>query len=129
MFTFMLGAIGGAVVSGSYVLLRTPRTGKENRDFAKNFYNTTKVNAENVSDEVGNVQAAANNLKLEVNKLQLGFIPEIMHDVNDFKTEAQVYSRRINDGIEIINNEVEAMKIRIDRKTDLPETSQNNESK
>lgn len=125
MFTFMLGAIGGAVVSGSYVLLRTPRTGRENQKFAKEFYSTTKSNVEDVSDKVSNVQAAANNLKLEVSKLQLDYIPEIMHDVNDFKTEAEVYSRRINDGMTEINQEIALMKGRIDRKTDLPERMEN----
>jgi gas vesicle protein len=126
MFTFMLGAIGGAVVSGTYVLLRTPRTGKENQKFVKEFYQTTKSNVDNVSDKVGDVQAAVNNLKLEVNKLQLHQLPDIMNDVNDLQTEAKVYSRRINDGITVINNEVDAMKARINRKTDLPEKIQNN---
>lgn len=128
MFTFMIGALGGAAVSGAYVLLRTPRTGKENREFIKDFYSTTKTNVENVSDKVGNVQQAVTNLKLEVNKLQLDFIPEVMHDLNDLQTEAEVYSRRINDGIQEINKEVELMKARIDRKTDLPEKMENNEN-
>lgn len=127
MFTFLLGAIGGAAVTGSYVLLRTPRTGKENQEFVKEFYTTTKSNVDNVQDKVGNVQAAVNNLKLEMNKVQLDSLPEIMHDVNEFQTEAQVYSRRINEVITEINREVEAMKARINQKTDLPERIQKNQ--
>lgn len=125
MFTFMLGAIGGAVASGTYVLLNTPRTGKENQKFVKEFYYTTKENVEYVSDEAANVQNAVTNLKLEANKLQLDFIPEIKRSADDFKTETEVYTRRINDGIQEINQEVEAMNARIQMKTDLPENNSN----
>lgn len=125
MFTFMLGAIGGAVVSGTYVLLNTPRTGKENQKFVKEFYYTTKENVEHVSDKAANTQNAVTNLKLEANKLQLDFIPEVMRTADDFKTEAEVYTRRINDSIQEINQEVEAMNARINRKTDLPEDNSN----
>lgn len=128
MFTFMLGALGGAIVSGSYVLLRTPRTGKENQQFVKEFYHTTKANTENVSDKVSTVQASVNNLKVEVAKLQTGVLPEIMTIANDFQTEAEVYTRRINDGIQDINHDVNKMKARIELKTDLPEKMENDES-
>jgi len=127
MFTFMLGAIGGAVAGGSYVLLRTPRTGKENRRFAKDFYQTTKANVETVSNEATKVENAAQNLRAEVNKLQLDFIPEMMGTAEDFKTEADVYQRRINDSMNIITNEVDSLQARIKTKTDLmDETEENN---
>ncbi len=118
MFGFMLTASIGAVLSGSYVLLRTPRTGKENREFVKEYYHATKGNVENVQDKFSTVQASVNNLKVEVAKLQTGPLPEIMHLADDFKTEAQVYSRRINDGVDVIKQEVETMQNRIERKTD-----------
>jgi gas vesicle protein len=127
MFTFMLGAIGGALFSGSYVLLNTPRTGKENQRFVKEFYYTTKENVEDVSDKTANVQDALHNLNQEVNKLQLDFVPDIMHDVHNFQTEAEVYKRRINDGIQEINTEVDLLKNRIQAKTDLPEKMENNQ--
>ena len=126
MFTFMVGALGGALVSGSYVLLRTKRTGKENQQFVKDFYHTTKANAENVSDKASNVKASVNNLNVEVAKLQTGFMPEMMAIADDFKTEATVYTRRINDGIQDINQEVDLMNARIQAKTDLPEQMNNN---
>lgn len=120
MFTFMLGAIGGAVVSGGYVLLRTPRTGKENQEFVKDFYKTTKANVENVQDKTSDVQSAVNDLKVEATKLQLDFLPEVMGIANDFQTEAEVYTRRINDEVQIIQQEVNLMNARIQAKTDRP---------
>lgn len=124
MFTFMLGAIGGAVVSGSYVLLRTPRTGKENQEFVKEFYHTTKANVENVQDKTSDVQAAVNNLKVEATKLQLNFLPEVKGIADDFQTEAEVYKRRINDELDVINQEVNLMKARVQANPDLPTNSE-----
>lgn len=118
MFSFIISASVGALLGGSYVLLRTTRTGKENQEFIKEYYYTTKGNAEEVQDKLSNVQASVNNLKVEVTKLQTGALPEIMHIADDFKTEADVYTRRINDGIQDITQEVDAMKHRIEAKTD-----------
>ena len=108
----------GALFGGSYVLLRTPRTGKENQEFVKQFYHDTKVNVEEVQNKASNVQASLNQLKVEVAKLQTGVLPELMHVADDFKVEAQVYSRRINDGVEEITDEFDEMQKRIDSRTD-----------
>lgn len=119
----------GALFGGSYVLLRTPRTGKENQEFVKQFYSETKVNVEEVQDKASNVQASLNQLQVEVAKLQTGVVPELMHVADDFKVEAQVYSRRINDGIEEITDEFDEMQSRIKTRTDkLPveKVTQNN---
>ena len=121
----MLGAIGGALFSGSYVLLNTPRTGRENQIFIKDLYYTTKDNAEEVSDKTANVQDALHHLNMEVNKLQLDFVPEITRDVHNFQTEVEVYKRRINDEVQEINKEVELMNNRIQAKTDLPQQMEN----
>lgn len=114
----MIGALGGALVSGSYVLLRTPRTGKENQEFIKDFYYTTKANVNDVQDKASNVQDSMNQLNVEVAKLQTGFLPEVMGIADNFKTEAEVYTRRINDGVQEINQEVELMNKRINAKTE-----------
>ena len=116
MFSFLIGALGGAAISGGYVLLRTPRTGQENQQFVKDFVNTTKNNVEDVQTKAGNVQFAVNQLKTEVAKIQVNLVPEVMEIVEGFQTEAQVYTRRINDGVADINNEVKAMNIRINMK-------------
>ncbi len=118
MFSFLMSASVGALLGGSYVLLRTPRTGKENQEFIKAFYQETRVNVENVQNKVSDVQAKTNDLQVEVAKLQAGPIPEFKHLADDFKTEAEVYTRRINDGIQEITQEVDAMQRRIEAKTD-----------
>ena len=41
-----------------------------------------------------------------------------MEIAEGFQTEAQVYTRRINDGVADINNEVKAMNMRINMKNE-----------
>ena len=113
MFSFLTGLLGGAAICGGYMLLRTPRSGSENQIFVKDFYNTTKINVADVQDKASNVQAAVKQLNAEVTKLQVGFVPEVKKIVDDFQTEAAVYTRRINGEIEQINNHTEVMTNRI----------------
>ena len=113
MISFLAGLLGGAAIGGGYVLLRTPRSGSENQIFVKDFYNTTKTNVADVQDKASNVQAAIQQLNAEVTKLQVGFVPEVQKIVDDFQTEAAVYTHRINGEIEQINNHTEVMTNRI----------------
>ena len=113
MISFLDGLLGGAAIGGGYVLLRTPRSGSENQIFVKDFYNTTKTNVADVQDKASNVQAAIQQLNAEVTKLQVGFVPEVQKIVDDFQTEAAVYTRRINGEIDQINNHTEVMTNRI----------------
>lgn len=113
MFSFLTGLLGGAAIGGGYVLLRTPRSGSENQIFVKDFVNTTKTNVADVQAKASNLQAAVKQLNAEVTKLQVGFVPEVMEIADAFKTEASVYTRRINDEIEQINNHSEVMTNRI----------------
>lgn len=121
MFTFLLGALGGAALGGGYVLLNTPRSGKENQRFVKEFYYTTKYNIENVQDKASDMQNAMDALNAEMTYLQLDFMPDVMASVNSLTEEADVYMRRINDGVTEMKNEVDAMNMRIAARTSSDE--------
>lgn len=121
MFTFLLGALGGAALGGGYVLLNTPRSGKENQRFVKEFYYTTKYNIENVQDKASDMQNAMDALNAEMTYLQLDFMPDVMGSVNSLTEEADVYMRRINDGVTEMKNEVDAMNMRIAARTSSDE--------
>lgn len=114
MFTFTLSALAGAIIGGSYVLIRTPRTGEENQQFVKDFVQTTQDNLENVSNQVLSVEQAIRNLTTEVQNIQETFIPEVMEIADDFKTEATVSTRRINDEITEINRELGNLDLPVD---------------
>ena len=129
MFSFLTGLLGGAAIGGGYVLLRTPRSGSENQIFVKDFVNTTKTNVADVQAKASNLQAAVKQLNAEVTKLQVGFVPEVMDIVDDFQTEAAVYTRRINDEIEQINNHTEVMTNRINMQNQDVQIDQTSDEK
>lgn len=114
MFTFTLSALAGALIGGSYVLIRTPRTGKENQQFVKDFVQTTQDNLQNVSNQALSVEQAIQNLTTEVQNIQYTFIPEVMEIAEDFKTEAAISTRRINDEIHEINRELGNLDLPVD---------------
>lgn len=118
MFTFLVGALGGALATGGYVLLRTPRSGKENQEWLENYYNTAKYNAKNVQDKAGDVQEAVTRLQTELANVQVNVVPDIMESVEDLQTNASVYTRRINDTVDVINHEIEDMNQRINRQNE-----------
>lgn len=115
MLTFTLSALAGALIGGSYVLIRTPRTGKENQQYVKNFVQTTQENLKNVSDQGLNVEQAIRNLTVEVQNIQQDFLPEVLDLAKDFKTEAAISTRRINDEINEISREVDNLDLPIDK--------------
>ena len=119
MFTFLLGTLGGVALGGGYVLLNTPRSGKENQRFVKDLYYTTKYNIEDVQDKAANFQDAMNTLNTELNYVQMDFVPEIMSSVNSLTEEADVYMRRINDGVNDMKTDVDAMNARIEARKNM----------
>src|SRR5690625_3759029 len=121
MFTFLLGALGGIALGGSYVLLNTPRSGEDNQRFVKDLYYTTKYNIEDVQDKAANFQDAMNTFNTELNYVQLDFIPDIMGSVNSLTDEADIYMRRINDSVNEMKTDVEAMNTRIEARKDIKE--------
>lgn len=107
MFTFTLSALAGAVIGGSYVLVRTPRTGKENQLFIKDFIETTQDNIQNVSNQALNMEQAIKNLTTEVQNIQSDFLPEVIDIADDFKNEAALSTRRIDEDLTEINRELD----------------------
>ena len=121
MFTFLLGTLGGVALGGSYVLLNTPRSGADNQRFVKDLYYTTKYNVEEVQDKGANFQEAMATLRNELNNVQLNFVPEVTNSVNSLSEEADVYMRRINDSVNEMKADVEAMNMRIEARKNIDE--------
>src|SRR5699024_10113392 len=121
MFTFLLGTLGGVALGGSYVLLNTPRSGADNQRLVKDLYYTTKYNMEEVQDKATNFQDAMATLNNELSYVQLDFVPEVMNSVNSLTEEADVYMRRINDSVNEMKTDVEAMNMRIEARKNMDE--------
>lgn len=113
MFTFLLGTLGGLAFGSSYVLLKTPRSGKENQELVMKYIQDTTDNVENVSDKVTNFQQALSNLTTEMQNLGEQFVPEMTEIVEDFTVESDLHMRRITDGIEEVQSEIDDLSERI----------------
>lgn len=110
MITFLLTSLSGGLIGGSYVLLRTPRSGEENQIFVKEFIKSTRENIEDVSKEVSGLEQSLNNLNREIKNIQQSFIPDLFDITEDFKNNAAVSNRRIQDEMEEINLELEKLE-------------------
>src|SRR5699024_4234495 len=121
MFSFLLGTLGGVALRGSYVLLNTPRSGADNQRFVKDLYYTTKYNIQEVQDKATNFQDAMTTLNNELNFVQVDFVPEVMNSVNSLSEEADEYMRRINDSLNEMKADVEAMNMRIEARKNMDE--------
>ena len=121
MFSFLLGTLGGVALGGSYVLLNTPRSGVDNQRFVKDLYYTRKYNIQDVQDKATNFQDAMTTLNNELNFVQVDFVPEVMNSVNSLSEEADVYMRRINDSLNEMKADVEAMNMRIEARKNMDE--------
>lgn len=119
MFTFLLGTLGGVALGGGYMLLNTPRSGKDNQRFMKDLYHTTKYNVEEVQDKAADFQEATNTLNTELNYVQMEFVPEVMNSVNNLTEEADLYIRRINDGVNEMKTDIDAMNARIEARKNI----------
>lgn len=106
MLTFLLSTVGGALIGGSYILIRTPRSGKENQLFVKDFIQTTEKNIDNVSNQVHGLKQSLNNLNFEIQNIQEAFVPELLEITDDFKNHAEVSNRRIQNDLDNINREL-----------------------
>lgn len=113
MMTFLLSFLGGAFVSGSFVALKTPRNGKENQRALNDYVTDVKYQSEQFKDATQNVAGALNQLMLEVDALQYGFVPEMEKSMRKFEEHAEIHQRRIEDRIEKINDEVEDFERRV----------------
>lgn len=103
--------MGGAIIGGSYVLLRTPRSGQENQEFIKDFLETTQTNLDHVADQAVDLQQSLNNLTTEIKNVQQYFVPELLEIAEDFKGEATVSSRRIQDELKEMEREINQLDV------------------
>lgn len=110
MITFLLASLTGSLIGSSYVLLRTPRSGKENQIFVKEFIESTQENIDDVSKQVSGLEGSLNNLNREIKNIQQSFIPDLLDITEDFKNNADISSRRIQDEMKEINLELESLE-------------------
>lgn len=104
---FIIGISMGFVGGGVYGLLTTKRSGKENRRLVKEY-------REDVSNKFDVVEKDFNRLKRSYDHLQNEALPqakafgqETEAIMNDFDTELQMRQRRIEQGVGVLQDDLE----------------------
>ena len=104
---FMNGLALGAVAGGIYGLLKSPRTGKENRTVLKTYVDDTTVLVNDVSKSVNDLKAAISQLTNEGKTLAEEFTQDVKESVDDFSYEAEPRMRRIQEHTEKLTADME----------------------
>ncbi|WP_208559113.1 YtxH domain-containing protein [Marinilactibacillus kalidii] len=110
---FLLGSLSGIILGGTYGLLTTPRSGKENQEKLKNYVDDTTDHVKDVNDKVGDLKVALQNLTDEGVKLQIEFITDIQALSNEYMYEAQPRIERIQRKTDKISKDIEAATVSI----------------
>lgn len=104
---FLLGSLSGVILGGVYGLLKTPRSGKENQEVVKSYIDKTTDHVQDVSDRVGDLKVAIQNLTDEGKKLQEGFATDMQHLTEEYMNEAEPRLRRIQDKADKMTKDIE----------------------
>ncbi|SDQ49941.1 YtxH domain-containing protein [Carnobacterium viridans] len=104
---FMNGLILGAAAGGIYGLLKSPRTGKENRAVLKTYVDDTTVLVNDVSKSVNDLKGAIAQLTNEGKTLAEEFTQDVKESVDEFTYEAEPRMRRIQEHTEKLTADVE----------------------
>lgn len=111
---FLLSFLGGALVTGSIVALRSPRSGKANQYRTKRYVHHVKNEAYSVSQALLSVKDSATALASEISTVQQQVAPSVQESLDEFQLHAQVHGRRIQDDLDKINDELEQFSDRTD---------------
>lgn len=103
------GLVFGAVAGGVYGLLKTPRTGEENREAMKSYLDDTTVLVQDVTDRVKDLKGAISELTNEGKTLATDFAKDMNETVQEFSYEVEPRMRRIQDQANKLNSDVQEM--------------------
>ncbi|EDP68029.1 hypothetical protein CAT7_02217 [Carnobacterium sp. AT7] len=104
---FMNGLFLGAAAGGIYGLLKSPRTGKENRVALKSYVDDTTLLVNDVSKSVNDLKGAIAQLTNEGKNLAEEFTQDVKESVDEFSFEAEPRLRRIQEHTEKLTADME----------------------
>ena len=99
---FMNGLFLGAAAGGIYGLLKSPRTGKENRVALKSYVDDTTLLVNDVSKSVNDLKGAIAQLTNEGKNLAEEFTQDVKESVDEFSFEAEPRLRRIQEHTDLV---------------------------
>lgn len=105
--TLFGGLLFGGLIGGMAGLLRTPRTGKENRETLKQYIEETTEHVEDVSSKVSDLKDAVTELSNESKTFSSTFMKEMNETVQSFTYEAEPRIRRMQDQAKKLQTDIQ----------------------
>lgn len=107
---FAGGILFGAVIGGAYGLLKTPRTGEENRVAMKSYLDDTTVLVQDVTEKVKDLKGAISELSTESKLLAGDFAKDMNDTMTEFSYEVEPRMRRIQDQVNKLSKDAQEMQ-------------------
>ncbi|SFH71423.1 YtxH domain-containing protein [Pisciglobus halotolerans] len=104
--TFLKGLFVGSLVGGTIGLLKTPRSGKQNREAFKDYIDETTILVEDVSNKVNDLKGAITQLSNESQSFATTFTKEMNETAQAFTYEAEPRLRRIQEQTEKLTTDI-----------------------
>ncbi len=108
--SLILGTVTGLVIGGAYGLLSTPRTGKENREYLKQYTDNVKQESKDFKDKVDDVTSSVSNLQTELEMFKgpvanefKRIIHQYQNDISPRLDRIQARQEQLNDSIDDVN--------------------------
>lgn len=108
--SLILGTVTGLVIGGAYGLLSTPRTGKENREYLKQYTDNVKQESKDFKEKVDDVMSSVSNLQTELEMFKgpvtnefKRIIHQYQNDISPRLDRIQARQEQLNDSIDDVN--------------------------
>ncbi|OYQ66407.1 YtxH domain-containing protein [Aerococcus sp. 1KP-2016] len=116
MKNFISGILFGAIAGASYTLLKTPRTGSENRERLKNYFDDVTYAANDLTGSIAQAQTAVTDLAQQGLSSAKVARDEITLAVNDFNKTAAPRLSEIQKKVAKLQDDLNAIDIRTNDK-------------
>lgn len=105
---FFWGLVTGGIAGAAYGLLTTPRSGKENQLFIKEYIQDTTDHVQDVSAKLTDLQGAVQTLAEEGRYFTTVFSKEMDQTISNFTYEAEPRLQRIQENADKLLKDAEA---------------------
>ncbi|WP_018659414.1 hypothetical protein [Allofustis seminis] len=106
---FFTGFLGGAFIAGTYTLLTNKRTGPENMKCTIHYLEDVRDGLTTFQQAKDQVSMQLHNVLQELELAKIVLAPGIEKDAEQLATEADYHTRRINQDIEAIDQQITTM--------------------
>ena len=103
------GLVVGAIAGGVYGLLKTPRTGEQNREAMKSYIDDTTVLVQDVTEKVKDLKGASSELTNEGKNMATDFAKDMNETAQEFSYEVEPRMRRIQQQADKLTSDIQGM--------------------